>query len=327
MSQGKITAYAPDIYKALRGILLVYKPPRTTAKQLSCELRAVISDLLNKYHPRPLSRRVCIEGSLNEEKIVVEKPNLADHPLVVGPRYMPWELSISQVQQLGYYSSGISTFLLGDANRLFLRMKRAKLINIYHTTGRLGYATDTCFYDGKVIDKCTFHHINQARLDRILARIEAIQYERLFDASNVEPGSEEAYQLAKAWPSRPPKMASWPVIYRVRCIHFAPPIFKLEVTVTNENEEFIARVVNDIGFMLKSAAFTESIKRVKHGIFNIEDALTEKDYNMQSIIDNLALHSARTDDINEYLQEHTRALKITTRTRQERTSETRRQSQ
>lgn len=327
MSHKNITAYAPDIYNALHGILLVCKPPRTLSRELSRDLRGRISDQLNKYQPRPLSNRVCIEGSLDEEKRIVEKPNLADHPLVVGPRYVPWELTIQQIQCLGFRSSGVSTFLFGRANRLAATMKRHKFINIYQLGGRLGHATDTHFYDGKVMDKCTFHHITPSRIDKVLARIEAIQYERLFDAANVEQGSEEAYQLAKAWPSKPPRMASWPVIYRIRCIHFEPPLFKLEVTVTNETEKFLAQITNDVGLMLKSAAFTESIRRVKHGIFDIEDSLTEKDYDMQSIINNLALHNARMDEIKEYLREHSRAFKITTTSRQEESLKSQRHSQ
>lgn len=317
MSISKFTNYAPDIYRALDGILIVYKPTRVSHKELTQELRLKISDLLNEYSPRPLANRVCIEGGLEEEKHVVERPNFADHPLVVGPRYLPWELSMSQIQPLGYRSSGVSTYLLGSANRFVLKMRKVQFINIYHIRAQFGHITDTNFYDGKVQDKSTFHHIRANRVDAALSRIEAVQYERLFDAANVEHGSEEAYQLAKAWPSKPPRMAQWPVIYRIRCIHFELPHFKLEVTVTNENEYFLAQIPRDVGLMLKSAAFTHSIRRVKHGLFNIDRCLTEKDYNLQSIIDNLAIYNSRMDEIEQFLHDHSRAIKVTTTSSQE----------
>lgn len=312
MSLTKVTNYAPDIYKALNGILLVYKPPRVHYKEFIQELRNRISDDLNRYSPRPLAKRICIEGGLEDEKHVVERPNLADHPLVAGPRYMPWELSMSYIQPLGYRSSGVSTFLIGSANRLQVKMKQIRLVNIYEIKAQFGHITDTNFYDGKVQDKTTFHHIKANKIDAALSRIEAVQYERLFDAANVQYGSEEAYQLAKAWPSRPPRMAEWPVIYRIRCTHFDPPHFKLEVTITNENEHFLAQISRDIGLMLKSGAFTNSIRRIKHGIFTIDQCLTEKDYDMQSIINNLAIHNSKIDDIRQFLQEHYRAIKVTT---------------
>lgn len=295
MALVKSTNYAPDIFKALNGILLVYKPPRLASTQLVTELRERITDSLNERQLRPLSKRVLIEGGVDDEKSIIEAPNLADHPLVSGPRHLPWELKMSNVRPtLGFRSSGLSVILLGSANKFFLpKLMRAQLTNVYQITGRFGYVMDSFLYDGKITDKATFKHIRPGKIDGILARIESSQHERLFDSASVPLDSREAYELAKSWPSKPPQMANWPVIYRIRCIHFKLPEFKIEVTVSNENEGFLAQLTHDIGQMLKSAAYTESIRRVKLGPFNVDDSLTEKNWDLQSILDNLNVCSKR----------------------------------
>lgn len=286
----KLTNYAPDIYKSLNGILLVYKPPRVSIKDLNSQLRDVISESLNQFEPRPIAKRLQILGEIDEEKAIVEGPNLADHPLVVGPRYLPWELQLTvNYPILNYRSSGICYFLLGSANQDFRRkIDYRKFVNVYHITGKFGYITDNFFSDGKITDKSTYHHIRSGKMDGVLARILSTQNKRIFDLTSVPLDSQEAYELAKTWPLKtPPSMARWPVIYRLRCIHLKLPNFKLEVTVGNEHEEFLAQLTNDVGLMLKSGAFTESIRRIKCGPYKIEDCLTDKDWNLETMIKSL----------------------------------------
>lgn len=306
------TSYAPDIFRALNGILLVCKPARITSSQLELELRDHISDALNQFQPRPVTNRILIQGELDQEKTITQVPNLADHPLVAGPRYLPWELSLSTVKpSLSFRSTGLNVMLLGHANRMFsVRMKRARMVSVYHIAGKLGYATDTCLYDGKIIDKATIKHVSSGRMDAVLSKIESVQYERLFDSASVPLDSQKAYELAKAWPARPPKMAPWPVIYRIRCIHLKAPDFKIEVTICNENESFLARLCNDIGLMLKSSAYTESIRRVKFGPFDIKDSLTDKDWDIQTIVNHLNSHRTNYGKLIDLLNIHRKAMQI-----------------
>lgn len=287
------STYAPDIYKALNGILLVHKPALLGTKDLVTDLRYRISEALNHYKPRPIAKRIVIKGDVESEKNVVEAPNLADHPLVAGPRYLPWDLSMQAVKPaLGYRSSGLNLILLGSANRYYARkLNPARLVNIYHITGKFGYVTDTFFYDGKITDKRTYKHVRPGKMDAVLARIESTQRDRLFDASKMPIDSQEAYELAQAWPSRPPKMARWPMIYRLRCIHLKLPEFKIEVTVSQENEHYLAHLIHDIGQLLKSAAYVESIRRVKVGPFDVKDSLTDREWDVPSIMKHFEKHS------------------------------------
>lgn len=305
MALRKVTQYAPDIYSSLNGILLVHKAPRVSRNDLVQRIRDRITDSLNEFEPRPLSKRMALKpvGPQGENQLI-ELPNLADHPLVVGPRYVPWELSMYHLRPALYYiSSGLEVMVLGSANRITRRIRDTNLVNVYQVTGRFGYATNNYWFNGRVHDKCTFKHIRAPILDSALSRIQSSQTDRLFDSSKVPLSSQQAYELAKAWPSRPPHMTRWPVIYRLRCIHLQLPEFKFEVTVVNEDCHFLAKLCHEIGLLCKSSAYCEKIRRVKLGPFNIDDCLLERDLDLQSLVDHLHKGKDRPDLLQSYVRE------------------------
>lgn len=303
-----VTSFAPDVYKSLSGLLLIHKPPSLSHLSLVQELRARITDSLNELQPRPISTRVIFNEESNGKREVIQVPNLADHPLVVGPRYLPWEISMIPFKPLlTNRFSGIEVFVIGSCIKYYMSKIRTKFANVYHITGRFGFKTDNYFEDGKILDRCQYNNIRISKLDQILSRIETSQLDRLFDSANVPIDSEEAYQLAKAWPSRPPRMAKWPVIYRIRCIHFKLPEFKIEVTVSNENELFLGNLCHSIGLMLKSGAYTVAVRRVKLGPFSIDDSLTDKEWDLQSIVNNLSLYNRRHKEIHDVLRQYKKA--------------------
>ena len=62
---------------------------------------------LNEMECRPPMDYVSIEGNPSTQLTVTVKPNLADHPLVVGPRYQIEDLKCSWSNYLGLHSSGV----------------------------------------------------------------------------------------------------------------------------------------------------------------------------------------------------------------------------
>lgn len=316
MSVARIaTRYAPDIYKHIDGIVLIHKPANFGPKEFTQEIRHRLTDELNELQPRPLSTILVPEdGCQLFESKLIEKPDLSDHPLVVGPRYVPWELSLLPFRpRLSYRSSGVEAFALGHAcTRYRNRIMRSKFVNVYHVTGKFGYMTTNCFNDGKILDKTKYSHIRPSKLDRVLSRIETAQNQRLFDSSNVVLSSQEAYELAKAWPSKPPRMADWPVIYRIRCIHLKLPEFKLEITISNESEEYLSQLIHEVGILNRTTAYTELIRRVKLGIFTIDDSLAHRDWCLQSFMDNIQMQERRKDLINDMFIETRLATTVRT---------------
>lgn len=124
-------------------------------------------------------------------------PNLADHPLVCGPRYAESHFSIQLLNNPGWYSSGLVLGLIGsvpDAGRLVLNLR--PLSRVYELKGELGFTTDDHTDEGKVIFKSTWKHVTRDRFERILAKVEAAQRTGMFTLAGVDLRSEEAYQMA-----------------------------------------------------------------------------------------------------------------------------------
>lgn len=291
MSVGFKTKYAPNVFKALDGVVNLYKPLSISGTQFISLIRERITDDLNQLQVRPVSSRVVITGKHGSKKKLVEQPNWADHPAVVGPRYVPWELPVfsSYSKKLSPKTSGVEPMLIGsDAIRRYKSsMREASFINVYNINAKFGFATNSHFDDGSIIDKTTYKHIKDYTLNRILDRISSDQRNRLFDAAAVPWHSDQAYLLAKSWPSKPAKAARWPVIYSLKCIEFNLPDFVIEVTVNNENEKFLAHLINDIGLLLRSSACVKSIRRVQCGPFKFKDSLTDQEWDLQSLINNI----------------------------------------
>lgn len=309
MQASKLTRYAPDVYNSLNGILLIHKPPNITHKDLLSEFRGRITSSLNELEQRPISNRLVFPNRGDGPPI--EVPNLADHPLVAGPRYLPWELSLLPIQPiLPYRTSGLVVFAMGRSAKFFTGYKKTSLLNVYQITGKFGYITHNNLEGGRILDRANFKNINADRIDRVLSRVESSQKTRLFETTHVPLQSQEAYELAKAWPTRPPTMAPWPIIYRIRCIHLDLPVFKIEVSVINENESFLAGICYDIGLLLKSAAFVTSIKRTRLGPFRIEDSLIDRDWDLQSVINNLTIHHGKFKQIHEIFRRFKNPVQI-----------------
>lgn len=62
---------------------------------------------LNALPDRPLEKRVEIVGATNGPMEVKLVPNLADNPLVCGPRYLNEDFCCSWATNLGLFSSGV----------------------------------------------------------------------------------------------------------------------------------------------------------------------------------------------------------------------------
>lgn len=133
-------------------------------------------------------------------------PNLADHPLVSGPRYNESHLSIRLLNNPGWYASGLVLGLIGPATgQLGHRFARHRLPRVYELKGELGLATDNHLDTGRVVVKSTWRHVTRERYERVLAKIEAAQRSGVFTVAGVDLRSEEAYQMALEGGMAPPR--------------------------------------------------------------------------------------------------------------------------
>lgn len=149
---------------------------------------------------RPPSGYVAIEGKPTEKLTVSVRPNFADHPLVVGPRYQEHDLTVSWSNHLGYYTSGVlrkykqnTDMALKLHNLIFTVFgirsgtRDAKFIRenlptrAYRVKGVLGRMTDNCFRTGKVMMKSTWKHVRRHNVDAFLSAMQASHQRKMFE--------------------------------------------------------------------------------------------------------------------------------------------------
>jgi hypothetical protein len=95
------------IWDSLRSVICVYKPANVTCQRVRETIITAVCTGLNEMECRPPIDYVSIEGDPSKKLSVTVKPNLADHPSVVGPRYQNQDYACSWSNYLGFNSSGV----------------------------------------------------------------------------------------------------------------------------------------------------------------------------------------------------------------------------
>lgn len=70
------------------------------------------------------------------------------------------------------------------------------------------------------------------------------------------------------------------------CQHFAASdriCLLLEVHCLHETQQYLRKIVHEIGLELKSSAVCTQVRRTRDGVFTLDDALLRTQWNLQSI--------------------------------------------
>ncbi|KAF2894349.1 hypothetical protein ILUMI_11827 [Ignelater luminosus] len=287
---------APTIWNALKGIICVYKPADVSCNRVAKTVIHKICSELNEMDCRPPIDYVSIEGDPSGELTVITKPSLADDPLVVGPRYQPKDIRCTWSSYLGVNTSGVLLLGIQNGTKLAMRIRNNKLVRAYRIKGLLGLATDNYYKDGKVVEKSTFKFIKAFNIEKLLASMQAAHQRKMFDTCGVDLQSQAAYELAVKGPIRP-SHSKIPLIYGIKCVHFEPPEFTIEVHCINEYEMYLKALMQEIGMKLHSTAHCTGIQCIRHSYFNLDHALLQKHWTLQNIITNL-------EECNDIIEEH-----------------------
>ncbi|NXY81207.1 TRUB2 synthase, partial [Alcedo cyanopectus] len=153
---------------------------------------------------------------------------------------------------------------------------------VYTVGGLFGKATDDFSDTGKLIEKTTFDHITREKLERILAVIQGANHKALLLYSNIDMNTQEAYELAVKGLIRP-MGKSPPIITAIRCLQFTPPEFQLEVHCLHETQQYLRKVVHEVGLELKSSAVCTQVRRTRDGVFTLDDALLRTQWDLQHV--------------------------------------------
>ncbi|XP_039576016.1 mitochondrial mRNA pseudouridine synthase TRUB2 [Passer montanus] len=218
------------------------------------------------------------EGAV--ELVAASVPVLAEHPLVRGPRFR--KLKIGAGHRLDVKASGVFVLGIGHGNKLLTDLYNCHLTKVYTVGGLFGKATDDFSDTGNLVEKTTFDHITREKLERILAVIQGTNQKALLMYSNIDMKTQEAYELAVKGLIRP-MGKSPPIITAIRCLQFALPEFQLEIHCLHETQQYLRKMVHEIGLELKSSAVCTQVRRVRDGVFTVDDALPRTQWNLQSI--------------------------------------------
>ncbi|XP_023230077.1 mitochondrial mRNA pseudouridine synthase Trub2-like [Centruroides sculpturatus] len=284
----KIVTYAPEAWKYLNGIFCIYKPAGLKLEMTKKILLTNLVQDFNELEVRPPRNYVRIEGSVASGKSLSVKvvPNLADHPLVVGPRYQKQDFNLQSAVHHGNNISGIMVMAINDQNKLLDKFRYGNHLKTYHIKGQFGYATESFFADGKIIEKATYEHIKHSDIDRAVSSVQCAHQTHAYKYAGVPLESQTAYELASQGIIRPAGK-SVALIYNIRCIHFDIPNFTLEVHCINETELYLAQLVHDLGLYLKSCAVCVQLRKIRHGHFTLDHALLRKHWTLEHILNNI----------------------------------------
>lgn len=197
-------------------------------------------------------------------------PVLSKHPLVTGPEFQHIRVGVGH--RLDAFSSGVLVLAVGNGNKALNDLYRTRVTREYTLEGEFGTATDDFSHKGRVIERSTYDHITQDKLDRVLAMLEGVNQKALLMYSNVDMYSQEAYEMA-VHGLLGPDGKSQPILTGLRCVHFQPPNFTLEVQCINETQKYLRKVVHEIGLELRSTAACKGVRRTRDGPFTLQNAL------------------------------------------------------
>ncbi|XP_072106766.1 pseudouridylate synthase TRUB2, mitochondrial isoform X1 [Mobula birostris] len=273
--------------RALNGLFALYKPPGVHWKQVRDTVEANLLKALNSAEcPRP-EYQVRFLPSVTQDVngtetnlTVAQLPVLANHPRVRGPKFS--HLKVGAGDRLDYRSSGVFVLAVGSGNKQLSYLHDCHLTKEYTVKGSFGMATEDFTDTGRLIEKTTYDHITRDKLERIIAVIQGSHQKALIMYSGIDLQSQEAYELACRGMLRPMNKSP-PIITGIRCIEFCLPNFILEVQCVHETQQYLRKIVHEIGLELKSSAVCTSVRRTRDGIFTLDDALIRTNWKLQSI--------------------------------------------
>ncbi|KAI4892741.1 hypothetical protein NFI96_032307 [Prochilodus magdalenae] len=289
---------AARLLRKLDGLFAVYKPPGVHWKLVRDSIETNLLKAVNSSPPPAPQFQVQFqllssgETSTSKELTVTATrlPVLADHPLVTGQQCHKIRVGVGH--RLDAFSSGVLVLGLGNGNAALESLYRSHVTRAYTLEGELGMATDDFTHTGRVIERTTYEHVNQDKLERVLAVIQGANQKALITYSGLDLRSQEAYELAVKGMLRP-QDKSPPILTGLRCLRFKPPHFTLEVQCVNETQLYLRKLLHEVGLELRTTAVCTKVRRTRDGPFKMEDALTHNHWTADDIIP-AVIHFRRT---------------------------------
>uniref|UniRef100_A0A8C2BFJ6 TruB pseudouridine (psi) synthase family member 2 n=1 Tax=Cyprinus carpio TaxID=7962 RepID=A0A8C2BFJ6_CYPCA len=299
-----MTTQAVRLFRKMNGLFAVYKPQGVHWKHVRDSTESNLLKALNSCPPPApqlaLQFQLLSGGENSSSKDVVLSPSmvptLADHPLVTGPQFHKVHVGVGH--RLDAFSSGVLVLGVGKGNGVLEHLCKSHVTRDYTLEGEFGKATDNFTHTGRVIEKTTYDHVTLDKLERVLAMIQGANQKALITYSQVDLHTQEAYELAVRGLLYP-HGKSPPILTGLRCIHFNPPNFTLEVQCVNETQKYLRKLIHEVGLELRTSAVCSGVRRTRDGPFKVENALTRQHWTADSIMQAIAHFSKTTRKIRK----------------------------
>ncbi|XP_054639736.1 mitochondrial mRNA pseudouridine synthase TRUB2 isoform X1 [Dunckerocampus dactyliophorus] len=278
---------AARIYRRLEGLFCVYKPSGIPWKLVRDTIETKLLKGLDASPSLPLPQQIRFLPQPGSDTLTpkglsaVSVPILSKHPLVTGPEFK--KLRVGVGHRLDTLSSGVLVLGVGNGNKVLNDLHNLPVTRDYTLEGEFGTATDDFSHTGRVVERSTYDHITQDKLDRVLAMLQGANQKALLTYANVDMRSQEAYEMAVQG-QLGPEGKSPPILMGLRCIRFQPPNFTLEVQCLNETQKYLRKVVHEIGLELRSTAVCKGVRRTRDGVFTLQEALTRDHWTPSDVV-------------------------------------------
>ncbi|XP_013887487.1 pseudouridylate synthase TRUB2, mitochondrial [Austrofundulus limnaeus] len=272
--------------RRLEGLFCVYKP---AGVHWSLVRDTIETNLLKGVNakPAPVPRHVRFLESPSDEPggvpllSAASVPALSQHPLVTGPEFRHIRVGVGH--RLDISSSGVFVIGVGNGNRALNDLYYTRTTRDYTLECEFGMATQDFTHKGRIVERSTYDHITLEKLERVIAMLEGANQKALRLSSNIDMSSQEAYEKAVQGLLGPDGKSN-PILTGLRCIHFQPPSFTLEVQCLKETQKYLRKVVHEIGLELLSTAVCKHVRRTRDGLFTLQDALTRDHWTAADIM-------------------------------------------
>nr|CAG4644993.1 EOG090X0AGI [Leptodora kindtii] len=279
-----VRRYATEDFYSCHNLVTVYSVARCSVKNKNGVIKYLIVDELAELHTAHYINQ--LEPQKPRTLVSIQSVNLADLSLVCGPAVEPDDIKVSLVNNLGRRVSGVMAVTINGANRELRKLKESRPLSVYQIEAQFGLATENHWHDGKVWEKSTYSHLHKPKIDQILSSIEASNQRKMFEYCGVDSSSQAAYEMAVQGLLRP-AIKSPTIVYGIKCIHFEPPNFTLELHCINETEAYLTTLVHDFGIALKTNAVCSKIRCIRYGHLTVRDALLRSQWKLQDLYDNM----------------------------------------
>uniref|UniRef100_A0A1A7XYT0 TruB pseudouridine (Psi) synthase homolog 2 n=1 Tax=Iconisemion striatum TaxID=60296 RepID=A0A1A7XYT0_9TELE len=278
------------MFRRLEGLFCVYKPAGVHWKLVRDTIETNLLKDVNATHSQPVPLEVRFLMSSSDEPEAVKGlrlspaavPVLSKHPLVTGPEFQHIQVGVGH--RLDAPSSGVLVLAVGNGNKTLNDLYNTRITRDYTLECEFGTATHDFSHTGRVLERSTYDHISEDKLERVTAMLEGANQKALRMYSTVDMSSQEAYERAVKGLLGPDGKSA-PILTGLRCVHFQPPKFTLEVQCLNETQKYLRKVVHEIGLELRSTAVCKGVRRTRDGLFTLQDALTRHHWSAADVME------------------------------------------